>query len=82
MASVDCRVLQNEDLNELILCGLNDLWSERVDPPVFKTLKGSPKRVLGVGIGTVSGCLYDGCYNVSCFSWKLAKHARGNLSHY
>lgn len=49
MASVDCRVIENEDLNELISCGLNDLWSERVDPLVFKTSNGTPKRVLGRG---------------------------------
>lgn len=30
MASVE--VLQNGNVNENILCGLNDLWSERVYP--------------------------------------------------
>lgn len=30
-----CNILNNEGLNEIIICGLNDLWSEWVDPLIF-----------------------------------------------
>lgn len=30
-----CKVLNNEGLNKIIIWGLNDLWSEWVDPLIF-----------------------------------------------
>lgn len=30
-----CNVLNNEGLNKIIICGLNDVWSEWVDPLIF-----------------------------------------------
>lgn len=35
MDDVVCNVLNNEGLNEIISCGLNDLWSQWVDPLIF-----------------------------------------------
>lgn len=49
-----CSVIQNGDLNEQIFCGLNDLWSVRVDTQcnveINQTLSANTSRIMSENV--------------------------------